>query len=45
MAFEEHDKLALLSVRGVPEKVVERLEQMGIDSLAKLAKTDPNAIT
>ncbi|WP_239364445.1 helix-hairpin-helix domain-containing protein [Snodgrassella communis] len=38
-------KPGLLTVKGVGEKVILRLEQMGIDSLAKLAQTNPQDIT
>ncbi|AIS11100.1 Pathogenicity locus [Pseudomonas chlororaphis subsp. aurantiaca] len=36
--LEEHQ--ALLKVKGVGETVVARLEQLGIDSLAQLARAD-----
>ncbi|MCO6518172.1 MAG: helix-hairpin-helix domain-containing protein [Snodgrassella sp.] len=35
----------MLTVKGVGEKVILRLEQMGIDSLAKLAQANPQDIT
>lgn len=38
-------KPGLLTVKGVGEKVILRLEQMGIDSLAKLAQANPQDIT
>ena len=34
-----------MTVKGVGEKVILRLEQMGIDSLAKLAQANPQDIT
>lgn len=45
MAFTEIEKAALLTVKGVGEKVIMRLEQMGIDSLDKLALANPQDIT
>ena len=45
MAFTETEKAALLTVKGVGEKVIRRLEQMGIDSLDKLALANPQDIT
>lgn len=45
MAFTETEKTALLTVKGVGEKVIMRLEQMGIDSLDKLALANPQDIT
>lgn len=45
MAFTETEKAALLTVKGVGEKVIMRLEQMGIDSLNKLALANPQDIT
>ncbi|WP_370580368.1 helix-hairpin-helix domain-containing protein [Snodgrassella alvi] len=45
MAFIETEKAALLTVKGVGEKVIMRLEQMGIDSLDKLALANPQDIT
>lgn len=45
MAFTETEKAALLTVKGVGEKVIMRLEQMGIDSLDKLALANPQDIT
>ncbi|KES13365.1 Pathogenicity locus [Snodgrassella alvi SCGC AB-598-P14] len=45
MAFTETEKAALLTVKGVGEKVIMRLEQMGIDSLDKLARANPQDIT
>lgn len=45
MAFSANEKAALLTVKGVGEKVIMRLEQMGIDSLDKLAQADPQDIT
>ncbi|PIT28500.1 hypothetical protein BGI37_02785 [Snodgrassella alvi] len=45
MAFNATEKAALLTVKGIGEKVILRLEQMGIDSLAKLAQANPQDIT
>ncbi|MCO6504485.1 MAG: helix-hairpin-helix domain-containing protein [Snodgrassella sp.] len=45
MAFNATGKAGLLTVKGVGEKVILRLEQMGIDSLAKLAQANPQDIT
>lgn len=45
MSFTETEKAALLTVKGVGEKVIMRLEQMGIDSLDKLALANPQDIT
>ncbi|MBI0097400.1 MULTISPECIES: helix-hairpin-helix domain-containing protein [unclassified Snodgrassella] len=45
MAFTETEKAALLTVKGIGEKVIMRLEQMGIDSLDKLALANPQDIT
>ncbi|PIT12584.1 helix-hairpin-helix domain-containing protein [Snodgrassella alvi] len=45
MAFNATEKAVLLTVKGVGEKVILRLEQMGIDSLAKLAQANPQDIT
>ena len=45
MAFTETEKAALLTVKGVGEKVIMRLEQIGIDSLDKLALANPQDIT
>lgn len=36
MAFERSERCLLLSSRGIGPTVVQRLEQVGIDSLAKL---------
>ena len=44
MAFSEVERDALLRVKGVGPKVVERLEQLGLDSLAVLAGQDAHAI-
>lgn len=42
--FSEMEKNALLSVKGVGPKVVERLEQMGFSSLRQLADADARDI-
>lgn len=44
MAFSKSEREALLAVKGVGPKVVERLEQMGFDSFAKLARADVASI-
>ncbi|AZD50785.1 helix-hairpin-helix domain-containing protein [Pseudomonas chlororaphis] len=40
MPFPLEERQALLKVKGVGETVVTRLEQLGIDSLAQLARAD-----
>ncbi|AMS16024.1 Pathogenicity locus [Pseudomonas chlororaphis] len=40
MPFPLEERQALLKVKGVGETVVARLEQLGIDSLAQLARAD-----
>jgi nucleotidyltransferase/DNA polymerase involved in DNA repair len=40
MRFEPEERQALLSVKGVGPKVIERLEQMGYRSLVQLADAD-----
>jgi hypothetical protein len=40
LSFSKSEREALLAVKGVGPKVVERLEQMGFDSFSKLAKAD-----
>ncbi|MGY4819344.1 helix-hairpin-helix domain-containing protein [Pseudomonas chlororaphis subsp. piscium] len=40
MPFPLEERQALLKVKGVGETVVARLEQLGIDSLARLARAD-----
>jgi hypothetical protein len=44
MRFEPEERSALLSVKGVGPKVVERLEQMGFASLVQLADADATDI-
>lgn len=44
MNFSSDEKTHLLTVRGVGPKVVERLEQMGFNSLAQLADADARDI-
>ena len=44
MAFNKTEKSALLTVKGVGETVIGRLEQMGIDSIFKLAQANPQDI-
>lgn len=45
MAFSDNEKNLLLAVKGVGHKVIERLEQQGIDSLEELAKANASDIT
>jgi hypothetical protein len=40
MSFSESERKALLKARLVGPKVIERLEQIGCDSFAKLKKAD-----
>ncbi|MEJ5039294.1 helix-hairpin-helix domain-containing protein [Pseudomonas sp. B21-036] len=40
MAFSPTERTALLALKGVGPTVITRLEQMGIDSLAELGKSD-----
>ena len=40
MAFNAHERAVLLAVKGVGPTVVQRLEQLGYDSLARLAGAD-----
>ncbi|AZC33425.1 helix-hairpin-helix domain-containing protein [Pseudomonas chlororaphis] len=40
MPFPLEERQALLKVKGVGETLVARLEQLGIDSLAQLARAD-----
>ncbi|QXI36618.1 helix-hairpin-helix domain-containing protein [Pseudomonas xantholysinigenes] len=40
MAFGADERARLLAVKGVGPTVVQRLEQLGFDSLAQLAKAD-----
>jgi nucleotidyltransferase/DNA polymerase involved in DNA repair len=42
--FSEAEKAALLRVKGVGPKVIERLEQMGFSTLQKLADADARDI-
>jgi predicted RecB family nuclease len=44
MPFPDAEKARLLAVKGVGPTVVSRLEQMGIDRLSKLAKSDAQTI-
>lgn len=37
MAFNSTERLSLLAIKGVGPTVIQRLEALGIDSLAKLA--------
>lgn len=45
MGFSAHDRERLLTAKGVGAKVIERLEQLGYDSLAQLAEADAADIT
>lgn len=40
MPFPHEERQALLKLKGVGETVIARLEQLGIDSLAELARAD-----
>ena len=40
MAFSPTERTALLALKGVGPTVIARLEQMGIDSLAELGRSD-----
>lgn len=42
--FSDEERRQLLTVKGVGETVVSRLEQMGIDNLAQLGDSDPDDI-
>jgi predicted RecB family nuclease len=44
MGFPAHERALLLAVKGIGPTVIERLEQIGFDSLETLAKTDVNSI-
>ena len=44
MAFPADERATLLAVKGVGPTVVDRLEQIGIDSLAVLATSEPEDI-
>ncbi len=44
MPFPEPERATLLAIKGVGPGVVSRLEQIGIDSLATLARQDATAI-
>lgn len=44
MPFPGDERDRLLSVKGVGPKVIERLEQLGIDRLSKLAGQDAAAL-
>ncbi|UYZ82573.1 helix-hairpin-helix domain-containing protein [Entomomonas sp. E2T0] len=45
MAFSATERSALLTVKGVGNTVIQRLEQMGIDSLSILATANTEDIT
>lgn len=40
MAFSPTERTALLALKGLGPTVISRLEQMGIDSLAELGRSD-----
>jgi predicted RecB family nuclease len=44
MPFPDKERAALLAVKGVGPTVISRLEQMGLDRLSKLAKSDAQTI-
>ncbi|MCX8744452.1 DUF4332 domain-containing protein [Snodgrassella sp. B3882] len=45
MVFSESERALLVKVKGVGDKVIDRLEQIGINSLAQLAEENPQDIT
>lgn len=44
MVFPTHERTILLAVRGVGPTVVQRLEELGIEDLASLARQDAAAL-
>lgn len=44
MAFSAEERAVLLAVKGVGPTVVQRLEQVGIEDLAALARQDAGAV-
>ncbi|MDC8803226.1 DUF4332 domain-containing protein [Halomonas pacifica] len=44
MAFSELEKAALLELKGVGPTVVQRFEEIGIDSFSELANYEPKEI-
>ncbi len=44
MAFSPEEKQALLAVKGVGPTVLQRFEEVGVDSFAKLAKCEAKAL-
>lgn len=44
MPFEERERAALLALKGVGPTVLQRLEQMGLDSFGKLRESDAQSI-
>ena len=44
MAFTATDRRTLLQVRGVGPTVIRRLEEIGIDSMGRLARMDADSI-
>lgn len=45
MVFSESERALLVKVKGVGDKVIDRLEQIGINSLVQLAEEKPQDIT
>ncbi len=45
MVFSESERALLVKVKRVGDKVIDRLEQIGINSLAQLAEENPQDIT
>jgi len=45
MAFTKEEKQSLITLKGVGETVIKRLEQIGIDSFDKLADSNVEEIT
>ena len=44
MAFPAHERTILLAVKGVGPTVVQRLEELGVEDLATLARQDAAAL-
>ncbi|MCL6690607.1 helix-hairpin-helix domain-containing protein [Pseudomonas sp. R3.Fl] len=44
MPFEERERAALLALKGVGPTILQRLEQMGLDSFGKLRESDAQSI-
>ena len=44
MAFPAHERTILLAVKGVDPTVIQRLEELGVEDLATLARQDAAAL-